>query len=241
MVNNSKAFKVARYAIMLATIVVAMMVDRAVGMALTAGLSQQLSTAAFVLLVTFSFCLFDNSWTTAILSWTFFGFASFIKEFILPTSVSNMPVYVWPIITMIPRIASGAVAFGTYKLMLLATRKIGNERKRQVPSMMVAILLGNVTNTVLFLSTLNLCKMLFKVEYSALIELIKLAAFTNILPEYTITILLAPFVVLGVRHGLKLGLDGNNWKRAVAEEKHEIDNVETSNSASEKIDENSEK
>ena len=214
MVNNSKAFKVARYAVMLATIVVAMMLDRAVGMALTAGLSQQLSTAAFVLLVTFSFCFLDDSWATALLSWTFFGFASFIKEFILPTSVSYMPVYVWPIITMLPRIASGAVAFGSYKLILRVSSKMSNMRKRQIVAMVVAILLGNVTNTVLFLSTLNLFKMLFDVEYSAVIELIKLAAFTNIVPEYTITILLAPFIVLGVRRGLKLGVDGNNLKRA---------------------------
>ena len=211
MVNN-KAFKVARYAVMLATIVVAMMLDRAVGMALTAGLSQQLSTAAFVLLVTFSFCFLDDSWLTAILSWTFFGFASFIKEFILPSSVSYMPVYVWPVITMLPRIASGVVAFGSYKLILLVSGKISNARKRQIVAMMVAILLGNVTNTALFLSTLNLFKMFFGVEYSALIGLIKAAAYTNIIPEYSITLLLAPFIVLSVRRGLKLGVDGNNWK-----------------------------
>lgn len=225
MVNNSKAFKVARYAIMLATIVVAMMLDRAIGVALTAGLSQQLSTAAIVLLVTFSFCFLDDSWITALLSWTFFGFASFVKEFILPTSVAAMPVYVWPLITMLPRIASGAVAFGTYKLMLLATRKMPDMRKRQVLAMMVAVLLGNATNTVLFLSTLNLFKSIFDIEFSALIELIKLAAYTNIIPEYLITLLLVPFVVLGVRKGLKLGVDGDNWKRA-EREKQQAENLE---------------
>ena len=219
MVNNSKAFKVARYAIMLATIIVAMMLDRAIGLALTAGLSQQLSTAAIVLLVTFSFCFLDDSWLTAILSWTFFGLASFVKEFILPTSVSTMPVYVWPLITMLPRIASGIVAFGSYKLILLVLKKMSDMRKRQIVAMTPAILLGNAANTVLFLSTLNICKELFDVEYSALIELIKLAAYTNIIPEYLITLLLVPFVVLGVRKGLKLGIDGDNWKRAQAEEK----------------------
>ena len=220
MVNNSKAFKVARYAVMLATIVVAMMVDRAVGMALTAGLSQQLSTAAFVLLVTFSFCFLDNSWATALLSWTFFGFASFIKEFVpgMSSSVANLPVYVWPVVTMVPRIVSGVVAFGAYKLILLVSGKITNARKRQIVAMVVAIFLGNVTNTVLFLSTLNLFKMIFGVEFSALIGLIKAAAFTNIIPEYSITVVLAPFVVLGVRRGLKLGVDGNNWKRVQQEE-----------------------
>ena len=219
MVNNSKAFKVARYAVMLATIIVAMTLDRAVGMALTAGLSQQLSTAAMVLLVTFSFCFLDDSWSTALLSWTFFGLASFIKEFIpgMSSSVANLPVYIWPIITMVPRIASGAVAFGSYKLILLISGKISDKRKQQIVAMMVAILLGNVANTVLFLSTLNLFKMAFDIQYSALIELVKLAAYTNIIPEYTITLVLAPFVVLGVRRGLKLGIDGNNWKRAQQE------------------------
>ena len=213
MVNNSKAFKLARYAVMLATIVVAMVLDRQIGNALTAGFSQQLSTAALVLTVTFTFCFLDDSWLTAILAWTFFGFASFIKEFILPSSVSNMPVYMWPVITMLPRIASGVVAFGSYKLMLLFTSKIQDKRKRQILSMMVAILLGNVTNTILFLSTLKLFSVVFSVQLKSILELLKLAALANILPEYTITILLVPFVVLGVRRGLKLGIDGDNWKR----------------------------
>ena len=223
MVNNSKAFKLARYAIMLATIVVAMALDRQIGLALTAGFSQQLSTAALVILVTFTFCFLDDTWLTAILSWTFFGFASFIKEFIpgMSSSVANLPIYMWPVVTMLPRIASGVVAFCTYKLMLLATRKIGNERKRQVLSMMVAIFLGNAANTILFLSTLNLFKQVFSLQYSAMFELIKLAALTNILPEYTISIALAPFIVLGVRRGLKLGIDGDNWKRINAEENSE--------------------
>ncbi|MCH5156419.1 MAG: hypothetical protein J1G02_00910 [Clostridiales bacterium] len=218
MVNNSKAFKLARYAIMLATIVVAMMLDRAIGIALTAGFSQQLSTAAFVLLVTFTFCFLDDSWLTAILSWTFFGLASFIKEFILPSSVATMPVYVWPLITMIPRIASGVVAFGAYKLIIYLSKKMPVMRKRQILAMVVAVLLGNITNTVLFLSTLNLFKVIFDVEFTALIELIKLAAYTNIIPEYSVTLVLVPFIVLGVRKGLKLGIDGDNWKRAKKDE-----------------------
>ena len=223
MVNNSKAFKVARYAVMLATIVVAMVLDRAVGMALTAGFSQQLSTAAFVLLVTFSFCFLDNSWATALISWTFFGFASFIKEFIpgMASSVALLPVYMWPVTTMIPRIASGAVAFGSYKLMLLATAKIKDKRKAQVLSMMVAILLGNVTNTILFLSTLKLFAVVFGVQLKSILEFLRLAALFNIPTEYIITIAAAPFVVLGVRRGLKLGVDGNNFKRAQQEKAQE--------------------
>lgn len=220
MVNNSKAFKVARYAIMLATIIVAMMLDRAIGMALTAGFSKLLSTAAIVLLITFSFCFLDDSWLTAILSWTFFGLASLLKEFIpgWSSSVANLPMYVWPLVTVVPRVASGAVAFGSYKLILLAARKISNQRKRQILAMTVAILLGNMANTLLFLSTLNLFKMVFDVQFDAVVKLIQMAILTNIVPEYTITIALVPFVVLGVRRGLKLGVDGDNWKRAKKDE-----------------------
>ena len=221
MVNNSKAFKIARYAIMFATIIVSMMLDRAIGMALTAGFSTALSTAAITLLITFSFCFLDNSWLTAILSWTFFGFASFIKEFILPSSVSAMPVYVWPVITMIPRIASAVVAFGSYKLILLASKNKSGMRKYQIMAMVIATLLGNITNTLLFLSMLNLFKIVFDVEFTALIELIKKAAEFNIPTEYSISIVLVPFIVLGVRRGLKLGIDGNNWKRAQQDQKQQ--------------------
>ncbi len=37
---------------------------------------------------------------------------------------------------------------------------------------------------------------------------------TNILPEYLVSMSCVSFIVLGVRKGLKLGIEGNNWKDA---------------------------
>ncbi|MGN1066607.1 MAG: hypothetical protein ACI4QH_02230, partial [Candidatus Fimimonas sp.] len=62
MVNNTKAYQVAKYAIMFATIFVAMMLDRVISLGLPT------ATAACVLLVTFSFCFLDNRWSTGIIS-----------------------------------------------------------------------------------------------------------------------------------------------------------------------------
>ena len=212
MVNNSKAFKIAQYAIMFATIFVAMMLDRVISLGLP------VSTAAVVILITFSFCFLDNSWATGVLSFTLFGLASFFKEFIWPSSIAAFPVYEWPLVTIVPRLASGVVAFGVYRLLLLITRKMGNVYARQTLAMTFAILIGNATNTVLFLSTLNLFKVINDIDYTPLIVTIKAVIVTNIVPEYLISMILAPHVVLGVRRGLKLGADGNNWKRAREEQ-----------------------
>lgn len=207
MVNTkSKAYTVAKYAIMLATIFVAMMLDRAISVGLP------ISTAAVTILVTFSFCFLENSWVTGILAGVFFGVASFFKEFIFPSSVSAFPVYVWPLITVLPRAVMGAVAFAVYKLMLLATSRMRNKYSRQTVSITVAVLLGNVCNTVMFLSALNIAKRTAGMDYTPLITVIKAALITNIIPEYLISMILAPHVALGVRRGLGLGVDGNNGK-----------------------------
>lgn len=209
MVNTKcKAYTIAKYAIMLATIFVAMMLDRAISVGLP------ISTAAVTILVTFSFCFLENKWTTGIFAGLFFGVASFFKEFIFPSSVSAFPVYVWPLITVLPRVATGAVAFASYKLMLLITSKMRNKYSRQTVSITVAVFLGNVCNTVLFLATLNIAKRTAGMDYTPLITVIKAALITNIIPEYLISMILAPHVALGVRRGLGLGIDGNNWKLA---------------------------
>ncbi len=212
MVNNNKALKLAQYAVMMATIFVAMMLDRVISLGLP------ISTAACVLLVTFSFCYLDNTWQTGILVGFLFGFVSFLKEFIFPSSVSAFPVYVWPLITILPRVIMGVVAFAVYRLLLLLTRKMKNVYARQTVAITVATLFGNITNTVLFLLTLNLCKMVAHMDYTSLFVVIKGVILTNILPEYLISMILAPHVVIGVRRGLKLGIDGNNLKRQMQAE-----------------------
>lgn len=213
MVNNSKTYQLTKYAVMTATIFVAMLLDRAISIGLP------ISTAACVLLVTFSFCYLDNTWLNGVLTCTLFGVVSFIKEFIFPSSVAAFPVYVWPLITVLPRAAMGAVAFVSYRLMLLCTRRIKKEYARQTLCITVSTLFGNLANTVLFLLALNVSKSVAGMDYSSLITVIKGVLLTNILPEYLISMILGAQVVLGVRRGLKLGIDGNNLKRLAAAEK----------------------
>ena len=208
MVNNSKAFQVAKYAIMFATIFVAMMIDRGISAALP------ISMAICVLLVTFSFCFIQNSWLDGILAFTFFGIASFIKAFIFPDAI------VWyykPLVYVIPRVLAGVVTFGVYQVMLMAIHKMKVKRLAQVIAMTVAIAVGLVSNTVLFLLPFSY----LSEGGSGFVSAIKGLIFVNILPEYLVSLLVAPHVVLGVRHGLKLGLDGNNWKRVERDESAE--------------------
>ncbi len=201
MVNNSKAYQVAKYAITFATIFVAMMLDRVISLGLPT------ATAACVLLVTFSFSFLDNKWLTGVLSCMLFGLASFIKEFIFPSAVAALPVYWWPVVTIVPRVAMGAVAFGVYRLMQLLCRKMLNRYLRQTVCITVATFFGLACITVLFLSVLNLANRLSGQEYQSLVLVIKAVLVTNIIPEYLVSMILVPHVVLGVRRGLKLGVE----------------------------------
>ena len=214
MVNNSRAFKVAKYAIMFATIFVAMMIDRGISAALP------ISMAICVLLVTFSFCFIQNSWADGVLAFTFFGIASFIKSFIFPDAIAW---YYKPLVYIVPRVLAGVVTFSVYQLMLLGVRKLKILRLAQVSALTVAIAVGLVSNTVFFLLPFSY----LSEGGEGFVAAVKGLIFVNILPEYLVSLLAAPHVVLGVRHGLKLGIDGNNWKRAQQDEQTEQNSNET--------------
>ncbi len=209
MVNNSRAGKVAKYAIVLATIFVAMFLDRAIS------LGFPVSAATIVLLVTFSFALLENDLGSAIICCSLFGLASFVKEFIpfLQSSVALLPIYVRPVVTLVPRMTMGLVLFGVYRLMLTLTKKMSSARGRQVLSIVVAVFFALVTNTVLFLGLLNLFKTVFNIQHDSIIALIKTGLAINIPVEYLVSMLFVSPVVLGVRRGLKLGVDGNGIKQ----------------------------
>ena len=218
MVNN-KAKMLAKYAIMFAVIFVAMMVDKVISI-----IPVGFSMAVCVLLVTLSFCFLDNSWKNGIISGLFFGIASFIKEFIMPSAVLGQvfpPIY-WLLVTIPPRVAMSTLAFCTYRLMLLATRKMTNAKTRQILSMAVATFVGLAVNTLAFVSSLELSRYIYTcihgasqtIQNKGVFVMIYALLFTNIIPEYLISILCVAPIVLGVRKGLGLGLDGNNEKNA---------------------------
>lgn len=215
MVNN-KAAKVARYAIMFAIIFVAMMIDKAISV-----IPISFSMAACVLLVTLSFCFLQNRWSTGVLSGLFFGVASFLKEFIIPSlSVGQaFPPQYWLLITIPSRVLMSIAAFGAYRLALRLFKNLSNAKKRQVASIVVGTFVGLVVNTLAFISSLELARSLFNAlhgsipatENKGVFVMIYGSLVTNILPEYLISLVCVPFVVLGVRRGLKLGVDGNNF------------------------------
>lgn len=225
MVNN-KAYNVAKLAIMFATIFVAMMLDRAISI-----LPIGFSMAVVALLVTLSFCFLENKWSTAILSGLFFGLASFLKEFIMPSATLGQvfPPQYWLLVTIPPRVLMTTVAFAVYRLMVKLLSKTNvhkaefswiqsdedatsapklSPRKRQIVAIAVASFFGLATNTFGFLTMLELCRTMYQVETHGVFVLIYGLLVTNILPEYLISIIGAPLVVLGVRRGLKIGIEG---------------------------------
>lgn len=204
MVNDNKAKVVAQYALMFAVITVAMSLDRLMSLALP------VSMAIFVLLVTNSLAMLDNRWISAILAGTFFGLASLLKVFIFPNATAQYNLN--PLVSVLPRVIMGITLFGTYRLMLLATKKMRSAYGRQTLCMTVAVLVGLLTNTVLYLFALNTYQVILGQTDQTLIDVIKALVIVNILPEYLVSLILVPHLVLGVRRGLKLGIDGNLWK-----------------------------
>ncbi|MBR2974428.1 MAG: hypothetical protein IKC47_01640 [Clostridia bacterium] len=202
--KDNKTKQITRWAVMLAVIFVAMMLDKAISIALP------VSMAACVLLATFTFCFLDNSWGSGVLAGAFFGIASLCKEFIFPSAMFEANVN--PLISVLPRVVATTVAFAVYRLVLLVTTKMSNAKARQVLSMAIGVLFGLVANTLLYLTALGIYKNASGLANDGLFAVIYAVLFTNIIPEYLISLLAVPTIVLGVRRGLKLGVLGNNWK-----------------------------
>lgn len=202
--NDRKTKQLTRWAVTLAVIFVAFMLDKAISLALP------VSMAACALLATFTFCFLDNSITSGVLSCTFMGIMSIVKEFIFPSAMFE--AYVNPLIAVLPRFLMGVLAFFTYRLMLLLTQRM-ESRARQVLSITIATFVGLVANTILYLTAIGVYKTITGMQNDGLFAVIYAVLFTNIIPEYLISIIGVPIIVLGVRKGLHLGIDGNNWKK----------------------------
>ena len=215
MVNhNNKAFQVARYAIMLATVFVATLIDRAI----TLGLP--IAGATVELLVTFAFCFLYNSWIDGFLASAFMGLSSFILAFPFGKIASQNPL-----ISIVPRLFVSILAFSVYKLILLATKKIKNKYLCQTAAMAVSTFVGLVSNTILYMGALTL----FTDAYGSLALALQAVAILNVLPEYLVSLLGVAPLVLGVRRGLKLGVDGNNWKTKTLQDDERLSDTEGGN------------
>lgn len=232
MIKKNKSYYVALYGIMFAFIFVAMMLDKLISLPLSSlGLP---SMALFVLLVTLSFCFIRNEWLTAFASGLCFGLASWIKVFIFPSDIAFLTGVVGAdspliipytlLVYVVPRLFVGVVAFAVYRLFCYLFRNIGDVKAKQKISLTVGALFGLLTNTVLFLTALNMCKAQIGAGNDTLFHAISLVIYTNIIPEYFISCFFVPIVTLSVRRALHLGIEA---KREEAEETMEIDEGET--------------
>ena len=215
--RSKKSFYVAMYGIMAATIFVAMFIDKALSSFLP------ISMAVVVLIATFSFCLVMNDWLMGFAAGAVFGLASWVKAMIFGEAIA-----INPLVSLVPRLFVGISCFAVYRLALWLVKKCTKEDKflsatkqqrwwRQTGAMTAGIFVGLVVNTVLFLTATNLCKRFLGQEYTGLLAIIKTVLFTNILPEYLISLLAVPQIVLGVRRGLRLGIEADRQKERVAE------------------------
>lgn len=204
---NKKSFVVALVAIAFALIFVAMMLDKLFSILLP------VSMACIVLLVTFSICFLFDNWLMGFMAGALFGLASFCKAFMFGEATFATFGFYSVFIYLLPRCFVGVGAFAVYKL-LLNFFKEKSSKKAQHVSMVVGIAVGLIVNTVLFLTALNVAGNTVGNDYTPLLVTIKAVLFTNIIPEYAVSIIFAPLVVFGVRKGLKLGIDGDNLKRA---------------------------
>ncbi len=197
---NNKSYRIALWAIMLALVIVAMLLDRAVSLALP------VSMALVVLMVTFS-CMFAyNRWSDAIIVGFFMGLASLLKELIFPTV--SFVYNINPLVSILPRVVMAVSAFGTYRLLLWCMRTSANTKRSHIVALVFGVLVGLVVNTVLYLSALNWYKQYLGDEFTTLSVIIKAVIFTNIIPEYLVSLIAIPVIVPRVRRAMHLGVDG---------------------------------
>lgn len=193
MVNDNKAKIIAKYAIMFALILVSVIIDKT----LTLGLI--IRGATVELLVTCTVCFLFNTWLDGFLAFAFMGLSSFITSFWFANVVSQNPL-----VSVLPRLFVGIIAFASYRLIRLVTSKINKVYVAQTVSLTVSTLVALISNTVLYLGALTL----FGDAYGSFADAIRAVTFLNIFPEYAVSLVCVSQVTLGVRRGLKIRLDG---------------------------------
>ncbi len=200
--KSKRTYQVALYGILLALIFVTMTLDRAISV------FTPLSIAVITLTVTLSVCMLKNEWLLAVMSGVMFGFASWITSAFFPRFMD----FLSPLISVLPRVFVGIVAFSVYKLMVLATNKMKNRFTAQYLALSLGSSFGVLTNTVCVLT----CRNIFGFSDMGLATAFNAVLVTNFLPEIIIATILVPPTVLGVRKGLHLGVEA---KPVIVEDK----------------------
>lgn len=88
-----------------------------------------------------------------------------------------------------------------------------NGRKLEHFSLCIGSMFTVIANTALVLPMM----LLLSESYSTLADIYATLTVLNFLPELLVTVILAPVVILGVRRGLRLGIDGRPRSKTIAE------------------------
>lgn len=190
MKNSTKA--VAEFGVMLAVLFVAMTIDRAFSV------WNVVSFAIVSVAATASFAMLKNRPLLAVASGFFFGIASLVTAFMFgKTAFYN------PLVSVLPRIFVGITGFGVYKLAELITRRLKDKRVAQYIALTLGAAVVALSNTVYTLT----CLWIFA-QGDPLFVVFNVMFLTNVLPEMLVAAIATPAIVLGVRRGLRLGVDG---------------------------------
>lgn len=191
---------IAELGIMLAILFVTMTLDRA----LSAWLPIAFTVITISVVATFAM-LRNNPWY-AIAAGFFFGLSSFITAFMFgKTTFYN------PLVAILPRTFIGITGYGVYRLVRLALSWVNNERVKEYIALSFGGAFTAFSNTIYTL----FCMWLFA-KGDPLLMAFSLAFLTNILPELIIATIITPLLTLGVRRGLRLGVDGKPRKKQQA-------------------------
>jgi uncharacterized membrane protein len=192
-----KSRRIAYIATFIALIFIALLLDTAVGSVLP------VKPAIFSLPTVFTFALMFGGFWYAVLGGTVFGLLSFARAFI----TGSIP-FQNPLIAILPRIIIGLVIYGLYYL----GRKIFAKSKK---SEMFAI--GFASLISVFLHTLIVMTAMFAFDFSDFKGIFMAIISFNFPIELVVTTVLTPFLVLGVRRGLKIKIDEKIKKTDEAE------------------------
>lgn len=186
---NKTAKEVVWYATVAALVFVARMLDHVV----TGWLS--INAAIITLTVVYACIFIRPSWVNALLCGGVFGIMSLVTSVMFPGGFTQY--FVNPLVSVVPRIAVGAAAYGIYLLIM----RLG--RKFIVPAIAVACIIGSLVNTVTVMTMIFFFMRLMQdVTYGYVLGLV---ITVNTLLEVIVPPVLAPAVALGVKKGLRYG------------------------------------
>lgn len=150
-----------------------------------------------------------------------------VPVILLAADVSGMIAFIalgggkgWVFFLVLVALVFGLLLSAGLLLAVETARSRGdNGRKLEHFSLCLGALFTVVANTVLVLPMM----MLLSDAYSTLADIYAVLTVLNFLPELVITVALAPVVLLGVRRGLRLGVDGRPRIKTSGAEKNDND------------------